>query len=142
MRVRGQWRYLYRVVDTTGQTTDFLLTTQWDREAALRFLTKAIRRHGVTITIHGSKTNAAAIRSDDAEHGTPIAVRHVRYRNTIVEQDYRAVKRLVRPVLRLKSVEAAQRTLAGSEHMHMLKKGHIVVGEGTQGQTQRNSSIP
>src|SRR5688500_3065607 len=53
--VKGQWYYLYRAVDTHGQTIDFLLTEHRDTEAALRFLKKAIRRHGVpeTITIDG-----------------------------------------------------------------------------------------
>ena len=56
IRVKGQWRYLYRAVDTSGQTIDFLLTEHRDTEAALRFLTQAIRRHGVPekITIDGS----------------------------------------------------------------------------------------
>jgi hypothetical protein len=34
-------------VDRHGQTINFLLTEQPDQEAALRFLTQAIRRHGV-----------------------------------------------------------------------------------------------
>ena len=38
--------YSYRAVDKTGQTIDFLLTEQRDKEAALRFLKKAIRRNG------------------------------------------------------------------------------------------------
>ena len=47
IKVKGQWRYLYRAVDKHGQTMDFLLTEQRDKEAALRFLKKAIRRNGV-----------------------------------------------------------------------------------------------
>jgi len=47
IKVKGQWRYLYRAVDKTGQTIDFLLTEDRDEQAAKRFLTKAIRRHGV-----------------------------------------------------------------------------------------------
>jgi transposase-like protein len=45
IKVKGEWRYLYRAVDKQGQTIDFLLTEHRDKEAALRFLTKAIRRH-------------------------------------------------------------------------------------------------
>ncbi len=40
-----------------------------------------------------------------------------------IEQDHRAVKRVTRPMLGFKSVETAQRTLAGIELMHMLRKG-------------------
>jgi len=42
IKVKGQWRYLYRAVDKYGQTIDFLLTEHRDKDAALRFLTKAI----------------------------------------------------------------------------------------------------
>ena len=42
LKVKGQWYYLYRAVDKTGQTIDFLLTAQRDEPAAKRFLTKAI----------------------------------------------------------------------------------------------------
>ena len=45
VRVKGEWRYLSRAVDTYGQTIDVLLTAHRDTEAALRFLKKAIRRH-------------------------------------------------------------------------------------------------
>src|SRR5438132_9451833 len=71
IKIKGQWYYLYRAVDKTGQTIDFLLTDQRDEQAAKRFLTKAIRRHGVPekITIDGSATNEAAIKSYNAEHG-------------------------------------------------------------------------
>ena len=44
IKVKGEWRYLYRAVDKTGQTIDFLLTQERDEQAAQRFLTKAIRR--------------------------------------------------------------------------------------------------
>jgi putative transposase len=137
IRVRGHWRYLYRAVDKAGHTIDFLLTEQRDERAALRFLTKAIRRHHMphVITIDGSRANAAAITSYNAEHDAAIEIRQVRYLNNIVEQDHRAVKRVVRPILGFKSMETAQRTLAGIEVMHMIKKGQMVMQEGTQGQT-------
>src|SRR5947208_2526677 len=62
IKVKGQWRYLYRAVDKQGQTIDFLLTKERDEQAAKRFLTKAIRRHGVPekITIDGSAANEAS----------------------------------------------------------------------------------
>jgi transposase-like protein len=63
VRVKGAWKYLYRAVDKAGATVDFLLTARRDRKAALRFLRKAIDRHGVpgTITIDKSGANTAAI---------------------------------------------------------------------------------
>jgi len=96
IKIKGEWRYLYRAVDKQGQTIDFLLTEHRDQEAALRFLKKAIRRHGVPekITIDGSEANEAAIKRYNQEHGTSIDIRQIKYLNNIVEQDHRAVKRI------------------------------------------------
>jgi putative transposase len=132
IRVKGQWRYLYRAVDKSGQTIDFLLTEERDEQAAKRFLTKAIRRHGVPekMTIDGSAANEAAIRSYNQEHGTAIIIRQVKYLNNMVEQDHRGVKRIARPMLGFKSFDAAQSTLIGIELMHMLRKGQLEDGVG------------
>jgi transposase-like protein len=137
IKVKGQWRYLYRAVDKTGQTIDFLLTKERDEQAAKRFLTKAIRRHGVPekITIDGSAANEAAITSYNEAHGTAIAIRKIKYLNNIVEQDHRAVQRVTRPMLGFKAFDAAQGTLAGIELMHMIKKEQMVVEEGREGRT-------
>jgi putative transposase len=137
IKVKGQWRYLYRAVDKHGQTIDFLLTEHRDKEAALRFLKKAIRRHGVpeTITIDGSDANEAAIKSYNEEHGTHIAIRQVKYLNNIVEQDHRGVKRITRPMLGFKAFDAAQATLVGIELMHMIKKRQLVIEDGNEGLT-------
>jgi putative transposase len=137
IKVKGQWYYLYRAVDKTGQTIDFLLTEQRDEQAAKRFLTKAIRRHGVPekITIDGSAANEAAIKSYNEEHGTAIAIRKVKYLNNIVEQDHRGVKRVTRPMLGFKAFGAAQDTLVGIELMHMIRKKQMVVEAGEEGRT-------
>src|SRR3954453_7392549 len=44
VRVKGQWRYLYRAVDSSGATLDFLLTATQDAAASKRFLSKALGR--------------------------------------------------------------------------------------------------
>jgi putative transposase len=139
IRVKGHWCYLYRTVDKTGKTSGFLLTAHRDERVARHFLAKASRRHGVseTVTIDGSAANATAIKSynyNDA-HGTTIAIRQVAYVNNTIEQDHRTVKWITRAILRFKSVEAAQSTLAGVELMHMLKKGQLVVEEGAESLT-------
>jgi putative transposase len=134
IRVKGEWKYLYRAVDKHGQTIDFLLTEQRDEKAAKRLLTKAIRRHGVPakITIDCSDANAAAIRSYNQEYSTTIVIRQVKYLNHILEQDHRAVKRITRPILGFKAFDAAQGTLAGVELMPMLKKKQMVLELGEE----------
>ncbi len=137
IKIKGHWYYLYRAVDKHGQTIDFLLTEHRDEAAALRFLKKAIRRHGVpeTITIDGSAANEAAIKSYNEEHGTAIVIRKRKYLNNIVEQDHRGVKRVTRPMLGFKAFDAAQSTLTGIELMHMIKKKQMMVGVEDEGLT-------
>jgi len=128
VRVKGTWKYLYRAVDKAGATVDFLLTAKRDRKAALRFLRKAIKWNGTPekITIDKSGANTAAIESHNAEHEAGIEIRQVKYLNNIVEQDHRAIKRLVRPMLGFKSFRSAAVTLAGIELMHMIRKGQLL----------------
>ncbi len=77
VKIKGSWKYLYRAVDKAGATVDFLLTAKRDRNAALRFLRKAIGHHGVPkkITIDKSGANTAAIESYNAEHEADIEIR-------------------------------------------------------------------
>jgi putative transposase len=114
-------------VDKEGQTIDFLLTAHRDKKAALRFLKKAIRHNGVPekITIDKSGANTTAIESYNEENELDIEIRQVKYLNNIVEQDHRAIKRLIRSMLGFKSFRSAAITLAGIEIMHMIRKGQL-----------------
>jgi transposase, IS6 family len=56
-RVKGKWRYLYRAVDSTGATLDFLLSAKQDAVAAKRFLVKALE--GANHLRHESSTPTA-----------------------------------------------------------------------------------
>jgi len=127
VKVKGCWKYLYRAVDTTGGTVDFLLTAKRDRKAALRFLCKATGQHGCPekITIDKSGANTAALESFNAENAADIEIRKIKYLNNIVEQDHRAVKRVVRPMLGFKSFRLAAATIAGIELMHMIRKAQM-----------------
>ena len=82
IKVKGEWVYLYRAVDTEGDTVDFLLTKKRDKKAATRFFKKAIRLNGAPekVTIDKSGANTAALNdlNDDREKaGEPaIKIRH------------------------------------------------------------------
>ena len=127
VKIKGKWAYLYRAVDKEGQTVDFLLTPQRDRAAAEAFLHKAIRTHGLPekITIDQSGSNTAAIQRYNGIYRTGIVIRQCKYLNNIVEQDHRAVKRKVKPMLGFKSFWAARCTIAGIEVMHAIRKGQL-----------------
>jgi len=81
IKVAGQWKYLYRVVDRAGDTVDFLLTAKRDMAAARRFLERAINLHDLPekITIDKSGANTAAIESVKAVACVDILMRQNKY---------------------------------------------------------------
>src|SRR5271166_6663962 len=102
VRVKGKWVYLYRAVDSTGATIDFLLSAKRDAVAAQRFLTKALggENHLAPRVINTDKhaayapaiveLKAAGVLEENCTH------RPVQYLNNVLEQDHRAIKRRVR----------------------------------------------
>jgi putative transposase len=77
------------------------------------------------ITIDKGGANTAASESYNAEHEAEIEIRRRKYLNEIVEQDYRAIKRVARPALEFKSFPSAAVALAGIELMHVIWKGQV-----------------
>jgi transposase-like protein len=135
--VKGKWYYLYRAINKYDQTIDFLLTEERDEQAAPPS-DSSPRRSADTGSLRrspydGSAANEAAIKSYNAEHGTTIEIRKIKYLHDVVEQDHRAVKRVTRPMRGFKTFEVAQCTLAGVELMHMLKKKQRLVEAGDEG---------
>ena len=125
--VSGQWKYLYRAVDAQGQTIDFLMSAKRDAAAARQFLEQAMGLHGrpQKVSIDGSPTNKAAVLAVEASAAKPIELRQIKYLNNLIEQDHRAIKRIVRPMLGFKSWPCACILIAGIETMHMIKKGQL-----------------
>ena len=134
IKIKGQWKYLYRAVDTSGQTIDFLLTAKRDAAAALRFFRKAIRYHGepdvVTIDKSGANTAALATLNAEKPDEEAITVRQSKYLNNLIEQDHRNIKRRIRPMLGFKSFRRAQTILAGIECVQMIRKGQLQPPDG------------
>ena len=132
IKIKGQWKYLYRAVDKAGQTIDFLLTARRDKKAALRFFKKAVRQHGLPdkVTIDKSGANTAAIKALKEETGQEIEIRQIKYLNNLVEQDHRSIKRIVKPMMGFKFFPSARVTLQGIELMHMIKKSQMISSDG------------
>jgi putative transposase len=61
------------------------------------------------VTIDESGANLAALEAINAKRRTPIRIRQAKYLNNIVEQDHRAIKRIIRPMLasRISGVRAS-----------------------------------
>ena len=65
IKVRGQRRYLYRAIDSNGDTIEFWFSERRNLTAAKRFLRKPLKRRSrpERIVIDGSPTNREAILS-------------------------------------------------------------------------------
>ncbi|MDQ3233577.1 MAG: IS6 family transposase, partial [Pseudobdellovibrionaceae bacterium] len=127
IKVKGKLKWLYRAVDSDGDTIDFLLSAKRDQKAALRFLKKAVRQHGVPRKINTDKSgaNAAGLKAFIAVYSTDIELRQVKYLNSIVEQDHRRVRQRTRPMMGFKTLMSSAKTIAGIEMMAMIKKGQL-----------------
>jgi putative transposase len=100
--------------------------------AARRFLERAIGQHGLPnkITNDKSGANTAAVHAIQKDTGAPIELRQVKYLNNVVEQDHRAIKRIIRPMLGFQTFRCARILLAGIETVHMIKKGQLDCSDG------------
>ncbi len=131
IKVKGKWKYLYRDVDSDGDTLDFLLTAKRDAKAAKRFFCKALRaNHNQEPRVINVDKNAAYPKAVDElkakkELSQQVELRQNKYLNNLVEQDHRGSKRLTRPGTGFLSFNTARRTIKGYEMMNMIKQGQI-----------------
>ncbi len=129
--VKGKQKYLYRAVDSQGNTLDFLLTAKREALAAKRFFRKTLKAlHTQTprvITVDKNPAYPKAVKELKAAKKLPeiVKLRQIKYLNNIVEQDHRGIKRLVKPGMGFGSFNTARRTIRGYEIMNMMRKGQI-----------------
>ena len=131
VKVRGKWMYLYRAVDLTGQTLDFLLHETRSTRAAKRFFRKVLGRSNLTpprvINVDQNPCYIGAVNDLKEEGMLPedCERRPIKYMNNIVEQDHRFIKPRVKPGLGFGSYPTAWRTIQGYETMNIIRKGQI-----------------
>src|SRR6516164_9727836 len=131
IKVKGEDKYLYRAVDSTGQTVDFLLTAKRDAAAAKRFFRRALGAPGnpVPRVINVDKNPAfpPAIEALKAEGVIPrrVHLRQCKYLNNVVEQDHRTVKKRTWLAKGYGSFRSAWRTLQGIEAVNLIRKGRV-----------------
>jgi len=131
VRVDGRWTYLYRAVDSAGDTIDFLLSPKRDAVAAKLFLQLALRsgvrtRPGV-INVVGHQAYAHAITElkRNGELGRRCRYRRCPYLKNVVAQDHRFLKKGIAASLGFRSVQGALNTVDAYEAMHMIRKGQV-----------------
>jgi transposase-like protein len=132
IKVKGRWKYLYRAVDSEGDTIDFMLNAKRDQKAAERFFKRALKtEHAWPPRVINVDQNAAYPPAVDNLKAQGVLdenceLRRCKYLNSIIEQDHRNVKRLTRAGLGFKSFSTARRTIDGYETMHMIRKGQVM----------------
>jgi transposase, IS6 family len=131
IKVQGEDKYLYRALDSTGQTIDFLLTARRDAAAAKRFLRRAIGASGNgmprVMNVDKNPAYPSAVEALKAEGAIPqrVALRQCKYLNNVIEQDHRTVKKRVWLAKGYGSFQSAWRTLQGIETVQMIRKGRV-----------------
>lgn len=122
--VLGKPRYLYRAVDSAGNTLDFLL-------AAKRFFRKTLKVIHISsprvITVNKNAAYLKAFKSLKTAKVLPkeCELRQCKCLNNIIEQGHQGIKRLVKPAMGFGSFNMAQQTIKGYEIMNMVRKGQI-----------------
>ena len=131
MKVKGEWKYLYRAVDSSGQTLDFMLNAKRDAKAAKRFLRKGLNASHIieprVITVDKNAAYPLAVTALKQDEALPEATetRQSKYLNNTVDQDHRFIKRRSNPGLGFGSFNTARQTLKGYKAMNMMRKGQI-----------------
>lgn len=131
IEVKGEWKYLYRAVDSEGNTLDFMLSAKRDGKAAARFFRKVLgAKHTQTPRVITVDKNAAyPVAVDELKQDKTLKaetqLRQSKYLNNMIEQDHRNVKRIVKPMMGFQSFNTARRTLRGIEAMAMIFKGQV-----------------
>ena len=131
IKVKKKWAYLYRAVDSQGNTLDFFFSPRRDAQAAKHFFLKTLTAsHTSEPRVINVDKNAAypkAFNELKAERhiSETCELRQIKYLNNIIEQDHRFIKRLTKPGMGFFSFETAWRTLQGFEIMNMMRKGQL-----------------
>ena len=118
LKVKGEHRYLWRAIDSAGNTLDFLLIAKRDAEAAKRFflvrsaiLEYSRIEHRFRKVLQQEHVEIPRVINTDKYAAYPVAIeelkeseelpkttehRPVKYLNNLLEQDHRFIKRRVK----------------------------------------------
>ena len=126
VKINGETHYLWRAVDHEGEILESYVTRTRDKEAALCFMKKALKRHGspASITTNGLKSCGAALR----ELGVAAKQTIGRHANNRVENSHLPFRRRERAMLRFRRMKSLQKfaSVHANVHNHFNFERHLV----------------
>ena len=126
VKVNGEMRYLWRAVDHEGEILESFVTKTRDKAAAMKFMKKALKRHGSpnTITTDGLRSYKAAM----AELGNAYKQEVGRWANNRVENSHLSFRRRARAMLRFRRMKTLQKfaSVHANVHNHFNSERHLV----------------
>ena len=126
VRVNGEMRYLWRAVDHEGEILESFVTKERDRAAALRFMKKALKRHGSpeAITTDGLRSYKAGMSELGIAHKQHVG----RWANNRVENSHLPFRRRERAMLRFRRMGCLQKfaSIHANVHNHFNSERHLV----------------
>ena len=132
IKVKGEWKYLYRAITSQGRTLDFYLSSTRSAKTAKRFLGKILRRmkefekpRKINTDQAPSYGHAIGELKKEGLLDHQVVHRKVKFLNNRIEADHGKLKRLIKPTLGFKSMKTAFATIKGFEVMRMFKKGQF-----------------
>ncbi|PEP55270.1 IS6 family transposase [Bacillus pseudomycoides] len=125
IKVKGEWRYLYRTIDKNGHTLDIQLRKKRDHLAAYAFMKRLVKTFGEPTVLTTDKAPALLCAFNKLrEQGFYKHTTHCTLKclNNLIEQDHRRIKRRFSKSAGFQSLRHASRTLKGIETIHALYK--------------------
>ncbi|MEG3181289.1 DDE-type integrase/transposase/recombinase [Sphingomonas sp. LT1P40] len=126
MKINGEMHYLWRAVGQEGEVLESFVTKTRDKAAALRFMKKALKRHGSpeTITTDGLGSYRAAMKLLGNAEKQEIG----RWANNRVENSHLPFRRRERAMLRFRQMKSLQKfaSVHANVHNHFSLERHLV----------------
>jgi len=129
VKINGEMRYLWRAVDHEGEVLESFVTDTRDKAAALKFIKKALKRHGRprAIVTDGLRSYGAALR----EIGGEDLQQTGRWLNNKVENSHLPFRRRERAMSRFRRMKTLQKfsSVHAQIHNHFSQERHLVSRE-------------
>ena len=126
VKINGEMRYLWRAVDHEGEVLESYVTTTRDKVAALKFIKKALKRHGRpgAIVTDGLRSYRAALK----EIGAVDRQEQGRWKNNRAENSHLPFRRRERAMERFRRMKTLQKfaTVHGTVHNHFNQERHLI----------------